>query len=77
MIGYAILAWLGRGVTDGKALRAIVWGFFASWAVGLVVVLARQFSGVVNQNGWGAVVIFAVFTTAYGYFLSRGVEPMY
>ena len=74
VIGYAVLAWLARQIIDAKALKAITWGFFASWGVGFVIVLLRQLSGVVNQNGWGAVVIFAFFTLAYGYILLRGVE---
>jgi hypothetical protein len=71
VIGFAVIAWLARNITDAKALKSITWGFFVSWGVGFVVVLVRQLSGVVNQNGWGAVILFGLFSFGYGYFLFK------
>ena len=69
VIGYALLCWFARSITDSTARRVIVIALFSSWAVGFVVALLRQLSGAANTNGWGAVVIYFLFALGYGYVL--------
>jgi hypothetical protein len=67
IIGYCLISWLARNAGESDARRVIVNAFFVSWAIGLVVTLITQFSGVVNALGWLNVVIYAYFTLAFGY----------
>ena len=71
VIGYGLLAWFARNVTDPQARRAIVIALLGSWGVGFVIALLRQLSGAANANGWGAVAIYLLFTSGYAYFLFR------
>ncbi|MGD8751823.1 MAG: hypothetical protein PVG14_10400 [Anaerolineales bacterium] len=67
VIGYCLISWLTRNAGESDARRAIVIAFFISWAIGLVVTLLTQFSGLLNALGWLNVVIYAFFTFGYGY----------
>jgi hypothetical protein len=67
VLGYCLISWLVRNAGESDTRRAIVIAFFASWAIGLIVTLITQFSGLLNALGWLNVVIYAYFTFAYGY----------
>jgi len=67
MLGYGVLTWLARNVDDSPARRAIVRSLIVSFAVGLVVALWGQKTGVVNALGWLTVALYLFFTLGYAY----------
>lgn len=69
MMGNMFLTWFARKAIDSDARRAIVLGLFVYDAIGLVVTLIAQFTGVLGPLGWFAVVIYLFFTLGFGYFL--------
>ena len=73
LTGYALLTWLARNLAGGEVRQTIVTALFGGFAVGLIVSFVGQLSGLVNALGWSTVVIYALFTAAYGYF--RFMKP--
>ena len=67
MLGYGALTWLARNVDDSPARRAIARSLMVSFAVGVVVALWGQKTGVVNALGWLTVALYLFFTLGYGY----------
>ena len=75
LLAYCFVAWLARDAQPSVARRAIVLGFFLSGAVGFIVTLVGQLSGVMNAFGWSAVVIYLVILTiGYGYFYFKSPD---
>jgi len=68
LLGYAVLTWSARNSEESAARRAIVLALFLSTGVGFVVSVVNQLSGLANALGWSTVVLFLLFTLAYGYF---------
>jgi hypothetical protein len=68
LFGYAVLTWSARNTEESGARRAIVLALFLGFAVGFIVSLVGQISGLMNAFGWSAVGIYLVLTLAYGYF---------
>lgn len=67
LIGFAVLNWFARDVTDPAAQRAVGLGNLAGDAVGLVVILLGQLAGIANQLGWTNVAIYLLLTLAWAY----------
>jgi hypothetical protein len=67
-LGFAAVAWLARDAEASRARRAIEVGYFAGFAIGFVVDLLGQLSGVFNGLGWVTVIIYLLFAAGYGYF---------
>ena len=67
-IGIAVLTWLGRNATQGKALRAIVLGNLIVSVTGLVVALLQRIYGSGNALVWSIVAIYLFLTLGFGYF---------
>ena len=67
LIGFAVLNWFARDVTDPAGQRAVGLGNLAGDAVGLVVILVGQLAGIANQLGWTNVVIYLLLTMAWAY----------
>jgi hypothetical protein len=69
LIGFAVLNWFARNVTDPEARRAVVLGNLAADAVGFVVILLGQLAGIANTLGWSNVAIYLLLTLAWAYVL--------
>jgi len=69
LIAVGCILWLARKTTDPMARRAIVVAGVISDVIALVIALQAQLSGLVNALGWSTVVIYAVFTVAFMYYL--------
>ena len=67
LVGFAVLNWFARTVTDPEARRAVVLGNLAGDAVGFVVILLGQLSGIANTLGWSNVAIYLLLTLAFAY----------
>lgn len=74
LLGFAVLNWFARDVTDPDGRRAVVLGNMAGAAVGFVVILLGQLAGVGNTLGWSNVAIYLLLTLAFAYvqFMQRG-----
>ncbi len=68
LLGIAAIAWFARNIEAPEARQAIVLALFVSDAVGFIVALLGQLSGVVNALGWTTVAIYLLLALGYGYF---------
>jgi hypothetical protein len=68
LIGFAVLDWLARGVTDPDARQAIVLGNLAADVIGFVVILLGQLAGIANAVGWTTVAIYLLLALGWAYF---------
>ncbi|MFQ6002048.1 MAG: hypothetical protein ACE5LG_10365 [Anaerolineae bacterium] len=69
LVGNLMLSWFARNAADSEARQAIVLDLFVYDAIGFVVALLAQLSGLMNPLGWSIVVIYLFFTLGFGYFL--------
>ena len=68
LIGFAVLNWFARNVTDREAQRAVVLANLASDVVGFVMILIGQLAGVANALGWSSVAIYLLLALGFAYF---------
>jgi hypothetical protein len=69
LIGNLLLTWFARNAIESDARRAIILGLCVYDAIGFVVTLIAQFTGVLGPLGWFAAVIYLFFAVGFGYFL--------
>lgn len=67
-IEFALLSWFLRNSGDSEARQAIILALFLGEAVGFVVALFGQLSGVANALGWLTVAMYLLFALGFGYF---------
>jgi hypothetical protein len=67
LIGFAVLNWFARNVTDPEARQAVVFGNLAGDVVGFVVILIGQLAGITNALGWSNVAIYLLLTLGFAY----------
>ena len=63
-----LVAWFARHAGDSEARKAIVLALFVGEAVGFIVALFGQLSGVVNALGWSTVAVYLLLALGFGYF---------
>jgi len=68
LLGFAVLNWFARGVTDREARQAILLANLASDAVGFVMALISQLAGVANALGWSTVALYLLLALGFAYF---------
>lgn len=70
LIGFGVLNWFARTVTDSKGLQAVVLANLVGDVVGFLIALLGQLAGVggVNQLGWSTVVIYLLLALGFAYF---------
>ena len=68
LLGFAVLNWFARGVTDREARQAILLANLASDTVGFVMALIGQLAGVANALGWSTVAIYLLLALGFAYF---------
>ncbi len=69
LIGNLMLTWFARNAIESEARRAIALDLCLYDAIGFVVTLIAQFTGVLGPLGWFAVAIYLFFAIGFGYFL--------
>jgi len=69
-----LLLWLVRSTEEAAIRRAFALAVLVGDLIGFVITLQGQFAGSVNALGWTTVIIYLVFTLAFGYFLLPGNE---
>ncbi len=68
LIGFAVLNWLARNVTDRGAQQAILLANLISDTVGFVMALMGQLAGIANALGWSTVAIYLLLALGFAYF---------
>lgn len=68
LVGNLMLSWFARNAVDSEARQAIVLDLFVYDAIGFVVALLAELSGLMNPLGWSIVVIYLFLTLGFGYF---------
>jgi len=68
LLTYGFVAWLARDAGPSDARQAIVLGFFISIAIGFVITLVAQLTGVMNTLGWALVALYFLIGLDYGFF---------
>lgn len=64
-----LMLWFGRNLSELDALRVMVPPVIVGDAIGFVVTLFAQVSGMMNNLGWFVVAIYLVLTVGFGAFL--------
>jgi hypothetical protein len=69
LIGNLMLTWFARNAVDTEPRRAIALALCVYDAIGFVITLMAQFSGVLGPLGWFAALIYLFFAVAFGFFI--------
>jgi len=69
LIGNLMLTWFARNAIESEVRRAIALGLCVYDAIGFVVTLIAQITGVLGPLGWFAAAIYLFFAIGFGYFL--------
>jgi hypothetical protein len=69
LIGNLMLTWFARNSVDSEPRRAIALALCVYDAIGFVITLMAQFSGVLGPLGWFAALIYLFFAVAFGFFI--------
>jgi hypothetical protein len=70
-VGFGVLAWLARGLTDASAWRAVAGASALAWALGAGVTAIALQSGLGGVQGWLIVAIQVVFTLLWSWVFAR------
>ena len=68
LVMVSLISWAARHSIDSNARNAIVFGFFVGDAIGFLIALINQISGVVNAMGWSTVIIYLLLAAGFGYY---------
>ncbi len=68
LVTFAVLSWFARNADASDARKAIVLSFFIGDAIGFIVALIAQLSGIMNTFGWSCVAIYLFLALGFGYF---------
>ncbi len=73
LIGLGLMNWTARGLVLGGIYgRAIVYGNFAYSLIGFLASIKARLNGFSNDYFWIEIVLYLVFTIAFGVMLFRG-----
>lgn len=75
LLTYGLVVGLARNAGPSEARRAILLGYALPIAIGFVITLQTQLSGVMNMLGWSLVALYGVMALGYGYLYFK--EPEY
>ena len=75
LFGNLMITWFARNAQESDARRAIILGLFVYDAIGFVVALLAQISGLLSPMGWSIVVLYLLLAVGFGYFLFKPPQP--
>ncbi len=67
-----LLLWFARNTSESDTQRAVALAVFVGDAVGFIIALMAQLSGMANVLGWSTVALYLVLALGFGYFLLPG-----
>lgn len=70
LIGFGVLNWFARNVTDARALQAVVLANLVGDGIGFVIALMGQLANVggISQFGWSTVILYLLLAIGAAYF---------
>jgi hypothetical protein len=68
LLGMFLLTWYARDAGESQGRRAIILHLFVYDALGVVITLIAQISGLFNALGWSVVALYLFFAVGYGYY---------
>ncbi len=75
MIGILLITWFARNVPVSEARWAIALGLCIYDAVGFVLSLIGEITGLLSPMGWSIVLLYLLLALGFGYFLVKTPEP--
>lgn len=69
LVGFSVLTWLARGLTDEDGRKAIATALFIYAVIATVIAVIGQLAGVWLPLMWGTVVVILIVALGYGYFV--------
>ncbi|MFC1550022.1 hypothetical protein ACFL46_01875 [Candidatus Neomarinimicrobiota bacterium] len=67
LFGNMFLTWQAKTIEESVAKKAIIKDLFVYDAIGFIVALSAQLSGLFNALGWTIVIVYLFFTIGFGY----------
>ena len=75
MLGILMITWFARNVPESDVRWAIALGLCLYDAVGFVLSLMGELTGLSNPMGWSIVVLYLLLALGFGYFLVKRPQP--
>ncbi len=75
LLGVMLLTWFGRNVPESDARWAITLGLCIYDAIGFVLALVGEITGLLSPMGWSIVVLYLLLAIGFGYFLLKSPQP--
>jgi len=67
LISLALLAWLVRNLGDSETRHAVILALLVGEALGFILALIGQLTGVFNALGWSVIIVYLFFTLGLAY----------
>ena len=71
LIGTLLITWFARNAVESDARWAITLGLCIYDAMGFVLALAGEITGLLSPMGWSIVVLYLLLALGFGYFLIK------
>ncbi len=75
MLGILFITWFGRNIPESQARWAIALGLCVYDAIGFVLTLVGEFTGLLSPMGWSIAVLYLFLALGFGYFLVGRPQP--
>ena len=75
LIGTLLITWFAREVPESDVRWAIALGLCLYDAVGFVLSLVGEITGLLSPMGWSIVVLYLLLALGFGYFLVKRPQP--
>jgi hypothetical protein len=76
LLGLGLLLWFVKDVTDANLQKGIAIALLVGAESGLVITALGTFSGILRENWWIAMVLYAILGLAYGYLVFQRPEHL-
>src|SRR5512135_1764381 len=73
IISFPFLLWLVRQSDKAEFRMGVVYTMFVYYLLSDILLLMAELGGQMNAVGWGAVLLHAVFTLWFGYFVVKKI----
>ena len=73
LVGLGLLAWATRNIGDGGTQNAVLRALIVANALNCVIAVRGQYAGA-NVLGWSNVLLFVLFTLAFGFIFLRKTQ---
>ena len=74
LLGLGLLLWFAKDVTEANLQKGMAVALLVGAETGLVIIALGTFSGILRENWWIAMVLYAILGVAYGYLVFQRPE---